>query len=103
MQVTFDDKLIEYMSKKGYCAIAVDIVDSKTCCSGYSEIVCTFVNQKHIKDLEGKIRKRLSSDNANLELLIMARLDIDEEIYVSLKRFLGIADVSIKGIRAFSL
>ena len=101
MQISIDDKLKTYLDKKHCPHIVVDVVDSKTCCAGYSEVIARPATDSEAAKLSGVVRKRLNCDD--VEILILCRCDIDDDIRFSLRNFLGIKDVTVKGIRAFSI
>lgn len=111
MTVTFDQPLIDYMQRKGYTSVVVDVVESKTCCAGYSEIVTSFANERAAADLQAKKKVRrvlkcdeVADDGTPLQILVVTRgLDYDDDVECTLTSFLGLKDVKVKGIRAFSI
>ena len=46
MNVTYEQKLIDYMKRKGYWAIVVEQIDPIGCCADTSELLLRFVNEK---------------------------------------------------------
>lgn len=101
VEITFDEKIKAYMAKKGYVGIVVDMVDAKTCCSGYAEIVATLASQKQLDALQGKVRRHFQADG--IQVAVLAPVEIDDAVQFKLARFLGIPTVSVKGMRAFTL
>ena len=103
MTVTASPELVAYMRKKGYTHVVVGIVDSKTCCAGFSDIVTSFVNDKGAEKLHGKIRRTLPCEDMQDVLVTAPGLEYDEDISLGLKSFLGAKDITVKGIRAWSI
>lgn len=102
MSITFTPKLTAYMAKKGYSHIVVELVDSGTSTSGFADIVCRPVNPKGAQLMEDKVIRRLQAEGG--EVLITQRaLEYDDDIVFDLKSFLGIKDIVVAGIRAWSM
>ena len=101
MKVTYDQKLIDYMAKKGYTNIELGLVQANTCCSGFADIYTGFLTDKGAASLKGKIVRRIPGDVG--EILVTERgLEFDEEIHLGLRSFLGAKDITVKGVRAWS-
>ena len=46
MQITYSEKLKQYMQQKNLTHIEISVVEPSGCCMGFSEIVVNFVNEK---------------------------------------------------------
>lgn len=100
MQITYDEKLQDYMRKKGYSYIAVESVSATGCCADLSEISTRFVRDKDVAALKEKGCGVLQAPIGEV-LIITKGLEYDEEVTFSLKSFLGAKDIAIKGIKAW--
>ena len=102
MNVTYEQKLIDYMKRKGYWAIVVEQIDPIGCCADTSELLLRFVNEKGADKLRDQAIRKLEVPFG--ELFVMVRgLDYDDDISFGLKNFLGLKDISVKGIRHLKL
>lgn len=102
MTVEFTQKLQSYMAKKGYTHIVVELVDSGTSTSGFADIVCRPVNQKGADLIEDKVIRRLDAQGGQV-LITQRALEYEDAIVFDLKNFLGIKDIVVTGIRAWSM
>lgn len=103
MNITYTQKLIDYLTRKEIAAITIDIVDSGTSTSGFVDICATPVSAKVLAKIEaeGSILKRFDAPVG--ELIVLTRgLEYDEDVTLDLRSFLGIKDIRIDGIRAWS-
>lgn len=102
MRVTYQQKLIDYMQRRSYAAIVVESVDPIGCCADMQELLLRFVDAKGADQVREQAIRQL--DVPYGELFIMVRgLDYDEDIEFGLRSFLGLKDITVKGIRAWSL
>lgn len=102
MRVTYDQKLKDYMAKKGYSHIELGMVQANTCCSGFADVYTGFLTPKGAESLKGKIVRRIPGEVG--EVLVTDRgLEFDDEIHFGLKSFLGAKDITVEGVRAWSL
>lgn len=102
MNIVYDQKLIDYMQRKNYCAIVIEQIDPIGCCADTSELLLRFVNKKGAEQLRDQAIRQL--DVPFGELFIMVRgLDYDEQIVFGLRSFLGLKDITVKGIRHWKL
>lgn len=102
MDITYDESLIEYMKKKKYTAIAIEQIDPIGCCADTSELLFRFVNEKGADKLRDQAIRQLEVPFG--ELFVMIRgLDYDKEIHFGLRSFLGLKDISVSGIRHWTL
>ncbi len=101
MEVSCDKALIDYMAKKGYTAIELGVAQANTCCSGFADIYTGFLTEKGEERLKGKVYGRIHSPAGDL-VVTDKSLEFDDEIHLGLRSFLGLKDITISGIRAFS-
>jgi hypothetical protein len=102
MHVTYSQELKDYMARKGYTNIEVGLAEAGTCCSGYSEIVAGFVTDKGAERIRKKVVRRLPGEVGEV-LITSPVLEIDDDVELGLRNFLGLKDITVKGIRAWSL
>lgn len=102
MNISYEQSLIDYMQKKNYSAIVVEQIDSIGCCADTSELLLRFVNEKGADKLRDQAIRQLDAPFG--ELFVMIRgLDYDDEITFGLRNFLGLKDITVKGIRHWQL
>lgn len=102
MDAQLSPKLQDYLAKKGYAAIVVELVDSATSTSGFADVVCRPVNAKGAALAEPGVVRRLATNGC--DVLVCARaLEYDDDIRFDLRSFLGIKDITVEGIRAWRL
>jgi len=102
MKVSYDQNLMDYMAKKGYAHIELGLASANTCCSGLTEVYTGFLSEQGAKSLQGKIVRRIPGEMG--DILVTARgLEFDGEIHLGLRSFLGAKDITVKGVRAWSL
>lgn len=100
--ISASQKLMEYMDRKGYHCIAVEPLSPKGCCADMTELHSRFVRDKDMPRLK---EKRCGVFGAPFgEMLVLEKgLEIDDEVYFDLRSFFGMKDITVKGIRPFSL
>ena len=102
MHVTFDQPLIDYMRKKGYAGIAVDTVSAIGCCADTTELATRFVKAPEAEKLRAKGCGVHTADFG--EVFVETKgLHYADDISFSLKSFLGIKDIKVKGIQVFRI
>lgn len=102
MNISYEQSLIDYMQKKNYSAIVVEQIDPVGCCADTSELLLRFVNEKGADKLRDQAIRQLDAPFG--ELFVMIRgLDYDDEITFGLWNFLGLKDITVKGIRHWQL
>ncbi len=102
MNISYEQSLIDYMQKKNYSAIVVEQIDPIGCCADTSELLLRFVNEKGADKLRDQAIRQLDAPFG--ELFVMIRgLDYDDEITFGLQIFLGLKDITVKGIRHWQL
>ena len=102
VRVTLSARLQEYLARKNYTNIVVELVDSATSTSGFADVVCRPVNAKGARIVEPQVVRRLQSEFGDV-LVTQRALEYDEEIFFDLKSFLGIKDITVDGIRAYRI
>lgn len=102
MNITYDQRLKDYMERKGYVAIVVDTLSPVGCCADTTELCTRFAREAEAAALKEKGCKVLPAELG--EVLVLARgLEYDEDVSFGLRSFLGIKDITVKGIRAWRL
>lgn len=97
MNLTYEQKLIDYMAKKNYHCIAIETIDPKGCCADMVELHTRFVRDKDVPKLKEKAIQVIEAPVG--EILILTRgLEIDEEVTLGLRSFLGAKDITASGI-----
>lgn len=90
------------MVKKKYSAIVVEQIDPIGCCADTSELLLRFVNEKGADKFRDQAIRQLDAPYG--ELFVMVRgLDYDNEITFGLRNFLGLKDITVKGIRHWQI
>ncbi len=102
MHVTYTPQLTSYMEKKGLRHIKVELADARTCCSGFSDISLDFVSEKGARTLAPRVVRRIEAPVG--DVLVCARgLEYDDEIVFDLGSFIGLKDIRVEGMRAWSI
>lgn len=102
MNIAYDQRLKDYMHRKGYAAIVVDAVSATGCCADMTELYTRFATEDEAARLKERGCRVLDGEVG--ELLLVARgLELDDEIRLGLRSFLGAKDVTVRGIRAWHL
>ncbi|MBQ9601749.1 MAG: hypothetical protein IJR46_07050 [Neisseriaceae bacterium] len=102
MQITYSEKLKQYMQQKNLTHIEISVVEPSGCCMGFSEIVVNFVNEKDMPKLKGKILRTLTGEIG--DILITSRgVELDDTIHFDLKNFLGVKDINVTGAHAWKI
>lgn len=90
------------MVKKKYSAIVIEQIDPIGCCADTSELLLRFVNEKGADKFRDQAIRQLDAPYG--ELFVMVRgLDYDNEITFGLRNFLGLKDITVKGIRHWQI
>lgn len=102
MDVSYSQVLIDYMKKKSYSAIVIEQIDPIGCCADTSELLLRFVNEKGADKLRDQAIRQLDAPYG--ELFVMVRgLDYDDHLSFDLRNFLGLKDIKVEGVRAWTL
>lgn len=99
--ISFNQKLVDYMAKKGYVALSVEMVSPIGACADTSELSIGFVRPRNLPALQKKALRVLPCNQG--KVLIMSRgIEIDDTVVFGLRSFFGAKDVTAQGMRAFS-
>lgn len=101
MIITYSQKLVDYMSKKGYAALSVEMVSPIGACADTSELSIGFIRTRDLPAYQEKALRVLPCEQGDLYILSRG-IETDEEIKLSLRSFLGAKDVRAEGMRAFT-
>ena len=102
MHISFDQKLQDYMRKKGFAGIAVSTVSAIGCCADATELATRFVRDDEAARLKARGCGVHTADVG--EVFIETKgLHYDDEVTFSLRNFFGAKDVRVKGISAWKL
>lgn len=95
--IVYDQKLQDYMNRKGYSYIAIESISPKGCCADLSELLTRFVSDKSAQVLKSKGCGVLKAPIG--EILILTKgLEYDEAITFGLRSFFGAKDITVEGI-----
>lgn len=102
MNVVFDERLKDYMARKGYPYVVVDAITPVGCCADVTELVVRFADAA-----EGERIKsgpcRVIGDDTCAALVVARGLHYDDDIAFGLSSFLGVKHVKVRGISAFKI
>ena len=102
MKATCTPELEAYLARRGYTLLEVSIVDARTCCAGYSEVLVTPLRGEAAAQARQNALRVM--DAGACEVAVVSRgVEIDDEVRFELVSFLGAKDVRANGMRAFSL
>ena len=99
--VFYDERLRDYMLRKGYKHIAVEHVTCTGCCADLAEIATRFVDDKGADLMRKKGCVELHGELG--DVLVARGMDYDSEVRLGLTSFLGAKDITVKGIRSWTL
>ena len=102
MNVTYDQRLIDYMTAKGYCAVVFQEVSAIGCCADSSELYSRFAKAAEAEKLRAQGTWRIVDAPVG-ELFLARGLEVDGDVALGLKNFLGMKDIAYKGIAAWKL
>ncbi len=102
MHITYDEKLIAYMKKKGYAAIIVETVGAVGCCADVTELSTRFIRENDVPKIKETGCGVHEGDWG--EVLVLTKgLHYDSEISFKLRSFFGAKDIVIKGIAPWKI
>ena len=99
--VTYTPKLAAYMSKKGFRHIAVEHASACGCCVDLSEVATRFVNDATADKLRAKGCVELHGELGSV--LVARGMEYDDAVELGLRSFFGARDITVRGIRSWSL
>ncbi len=102
MNVTYDQRLIDYMTAKGYCAVVFQEVSAIGCCADSSELYSRFAKPAEAEKLRAQGAWRIVDAPVG-ELFLARGLEVDDDVALGLKSFLSVKDITYKGIAAWKL
>ena len=105
MNITYSEKLLHYLKKKGLCDLRVSLAETAVE-SGYAEVLVEAVNKRQIEDFHNEKYRYIHTLPGGEELggnvyITSPELELDEDIHFELKHFLGIKHITVRGIHAF--
>ena len=102
MNVTLEPRLKDYMAKKGYTHIVVDLVSPVGCVADSAELLTRFAREKEAERIKQKGCRTIAGDPC--EILVVDRaIHVEDEVTLGLRSFLGAKDITLKGISAWKL
>lgn len=100
-QVRCSPKLADYMRKKGWRHIAVESASACGCCVDLAEVATRFVDDAAAEKLRSKGYVELEGELGSV--LVARGMDYDAEVELGLRSFFGAKDITVRGIRTWSL
>lgn len=102
MNVTYEQRLSDYMTSKGYRAIVFEEISAVGCCADSTELYTRFAKAPEAEKLRAQRTWRIFEAPVG-ELFLSRGLEVDDDVTLGLKSFLGIKDITYKGIAAWKL
>jgi hypothetical protein len=99
--VRYTDRLKDYMTRKGYDHIAMELLSPMGATADSTELYTRFIREPEAAKLRAKGWRTLPGEQG--DILIGRGVEYDDEIEVGLRSFLGLKDITVKGIYAFRL
>lgn len=99
--VTYAPKLIAYMRKKGWRHIAIESASACGCCVDLAEVATRFVDDAAAQKLHDKGYVELEGELGSV--LVARGMDYDGEVELGLRSFFGAKDITVRGIRTWSM
>ncbi len=99
--VTYTPKLAAYMRKKGWRHIAIESASACGCCVDLAEVATRFVDDTAAEKLRVKGYVELKGELGSV--LVARGMDYDGEVELGLRSFFGAKDITVRGIRTWSL
>ena len=101
VHISFDQKLQDYMRKKGFRHIAIEHASACGCCVDLSEVATRFVDDAATDKLRAKGCVELHGELGSV--LVARGMEYDDEVELGLRSFFGAKDITVRGIRSWSL
>lgn len=99
MHVRLTPELKEYMAKKNYRHIEIELVDSGTSTCGFAEVAGKFLTDEQAAAIQAKSRHVLDTELGHV--YCTAVFEFDEEPVLGIKSFFGLKDITISGIHGW--
>ena len=103
MHITYSDKLKAYMAQKGYRHLIVESVSAIGCCADTAELGVRFVDAKGAERLRAKHPARIFPTECGEVYVMDPSIEIEDEVRFDLRSFLGLKDVTVKGMAPWHL
>lgn len=100
-RVTYTPKLATYMRKKGWHHIAIEHASACGCCVDLSEVATRFVDDAAADKLRAKGCVELHGELGSV--LVARGMEYDDAVELGLRSFFGAKDITVRGIRSWSL
>ena len=102
MNVTYEPRLKDYMAKKGYTHIVIDLISPIGCVADSAELLTRFAKPKEAAQIKERGCRVVPGEVG--EILVVERgIHFDEDVTLGLRSFLGAKDITLKGIVAWKL
>ena len=102
MNVTYEQRLKDYMAKKGYGFIVIDLISPIGCVADSAEILTRFAREKEAAQLKAKGCRVVPGEVG--EILVVERgIQFEDDVTLGLRSFFGAKDITLKGISAWKL
>ena len=99
--ISYTPKLAAYMSKKGFRHVAIEHASACCCCVDLSEVATRFVDDAAADKLRAKGCVELHGELGSV--LVARGMEYDDEVELGLRSFFGAKDITVHGIRSWSL
>ena len=99
--VTLSERLRDYMRKKGRSVIYISSLSPSGCCADLAECVTELVDDRRASEIERRGCVVLEADGARI--LVARGMDYDDEVALDLRSFFGAKDITVSGIRPWTL
>lgn len=99
--ITYDERLKAYMQRKGHKHIYIEHISPNGCCVDLAECVTSFVNDKRAAQIVERGCVVLQGEVG--DILVARGMDYDPDIHLGLRSFFGAKDITVKGIRPWTL
>lgn len=100
-RVTYTPKLATYMRKKGWRHIAIEQASACGCCVDLSEVATRFIDGAAADKLRTKGCVELHGELGSV--LVARGMEYDNSVELGLRSFFGAKDITVRGIRSWSL
>lgn len=99
--VTYTQRLKEYMARKGYKHIAMEMLSPMGATADATELYTRFVRDKEYEQLKSRGWFVIHGEVG--DILLDRGVEFDDTIELGLRSFFGAKDITCKGIYAFRL
>ncbi len=98
-QVTYSPELVRYMRRKGFDHIAMELLSPMGATADSTELYTRFVREPEAAKLRQRGWRCLPGECG--DILIGRGVEYDDRIELGLRSFLGLKDITVKGIYAW--